>query len=97
MRADGEPIADVARRAGVNVEEHVDWLEEVEPQLATRLLAAEKGDVVGPVTVHDRFVVAVVRTRTSPTPEDETVLERVRRTARRPGCGACSQRPRGVA
>jgi hypothetical protein len=78
MRADGESIADVARRAAVEVEEHLEWLEEIDVDLATRFLAAGAGDVVGPVAVGDRFVVARLRARTPPSVEDEAVRERAR-------------------
>lgn len=81
LRADGEPIGDVARRAAVQVEERREWLEEVDADLATRFLAAGAGDVVGPVAVGERLVVAQLRARHPPSPEDEAVRERAQRAA----------------
>jgi hypothetical protein len=78
LRTDGEPIADVAARAGVTVEDSRAWLDEVEPELATRFLSADVGDVVGPVALEDRFVVATLRAKTPPSTEDDAVRDRAR-------------------
>lgn len=76
VRSDGDPLAEVAGRAGAAVEERADWLDEVDPELATRFLAADPGDLVGPVRVDDRFVLAHVRGKTPPDADDEDVRAR---------------------
>jgi hypothetical protein len=76
VRADGEPLADVAAQAGVESEERLDWLDEVDPELASRFFTAEAGDVVGPVPVGEQLVVAHVRAKTAPDEGDPDVRDR---------------------
>jgi hypothetical protein len=79
VRSDGLPLSEVARRAGVAVEAGDGFLDEAEPELATRLLAASPGDLIGPVATNDRFLLAQLRARTPPSPEDEAVRGRAAR------------------
>lgn len=81
VRVDGEPVAGVAERARLTVDEDECWLDELHPALATRFLAATPGELVGPVPVDDHFVVAHVLAKTPPSLEDETVRARARRAA----------------
>ena len=76
VRADGEPIEAVARRASLTVLEDECWLEELDPALATRFLAATTGDVVGPLSVEDGFVVVRVTSKTAPSLDDADVRAR---------------------
>jgi hypothetical protein len=76
VRSDGEPLAEVAARVGAVLDEREDWLDEIEPELATRFAAAETGTVVGPVPVETGFAVALLHARTPPTVDDEDVRER---------------------
>lgn len=76
VRTDGEPLADVAARVGAELEEWTDWLDEVQPELASRFFAAEEGDLVGPLASGDGFLLAHVRTRTPPDAGDEDVRDR---------------------
>jgi hypothetical protein len=76
VRSDGIPLAEVARRAGTEVEERDGFLDEAEPELAPRLMAANPGDVVGPIQSGDSFLLAQLRTRIAPTAEDEAVRAR---------------------
>jgi hypothetical protein len=76
VRSDGIPLAEVARRAGTEVEERDGFLDEAEPELAPRLMAANPGDIVGPIQSGDSFLLAQLRTRIAPTAEDEAVRAR---------------------
>ena len=76
VRADGDTLAAAAARAGAAVDECLDWLEEIEPALATRFVAAQPGDLLGPVASEKRFVVAHVRAKIAPTLDDPEVRER---------------------
>ncbi len=76
VRADGDPLADVAARIGAEVEERLDWMDEVEPELAARFLAAEAGDLVGPVPAAGGFVLVALHAKTQPTVDDDDVRTR---------------------
>jgi len=76
VRADGDPLEQLAARIGVDVEERLDWMEEVDPELGARFLAAEPGVLVGPALVGDGFVLAQVHAKTPPTADDEDVRTR---------------------
>jgi PPIC-type PPIASE domain len=81
IRADGEPIEAVAERASLPMLDDECWLEELDPALATRFLAATTGDVVGPISVEDGFVVVRVTSKTAPSLEDADVRARAREGA----------------
>jgi len=76
VRADGEPLADVAARIGADVEQRDDWLEDVEPELASRFFAAEERSLVGPVAADEGSLLAFVHAKTPPALEDEDVRAR---------------------
>jgi hypothetical protein len=81
IRADGDSLGAVADRAGLAVEKDECWLEELDPALGTRFLAATPGELVGPVPVGGGFVVAQVLAKTTPSLEDEDVRARAREAA----------------
>jgi len=60
VHEDGQPFADVAETAGVAIEEHDVWLEEADPALAPRLVAARPGELVAPLETSDGVLVAEV-------------------------------------
>jgi hypothetical protein len=76
VRADGDPLAAVATRVGSELVECLDWMDEVEPDLQARFLAAEPGDLVGPVPTEDGFALAELREKRSPSGDDEDVQAR---------------------
>jgi hypothetical protein len=76
VRADGESLAAIAERAGLTLLDHERWLDEIEPELGTRFLAATPGAIIGPVAVDGAFVVARVRSKTAPSLEDADVRAR---------------------
>ena len=76
VRTDGDSMAVVADRANVALEERVDWLDEVEPELASRFLAARPGDLLGPVPTGDRFRLALLQDKIPPSEDDEAVRQR---------------------
>jgi hypothetical protein len=81
VRADGDSLAAAADRARLELLEDDCWLDEVEPALAARLLAAKTGELVGPVAIEDGYVVAHVIEKTDPSLEDDTVRERAHEAA----------------
>lgn len=81
LRADGEALEAVAARAGMDLEAGDCWLDELDPTLGTRFLAATAGDVVGPVHVEDGFFVAHVTSKTAPSLDDADVRARAREAA----------------
>ncbi len=81
VRADGDSLDAVADRAGLEVERDECWLDELDPALGTRFLAATPGELVGPVAVDGGFVVAHVIAKTSPSLDDEDVRARAREAA----------------
>jgi hypothetical protein len=76
VRFDGDQLVDVAGRIGVEVDERLDWMDDVDAELATRFLAAEAGDLVGPVPAQDGFVLAQLHEKTPPSGNDEDVRAR---------------------
>jgi hypothetical protein len=76
VRSDGDPLADVAARIGLEVEERLDWMDEVDAELASRFLAAEAGNLVGPAPVEGGFVIAELHEKTPPNGDDEDVRAR---------------------
>jgi len=76
VRSDGDSLGTVAGRAGEVLEQRVDWLEGMEPGLASKLLAARPGDLVGPLPADGRLRLAVLRAKIPPSPHDDAVRER---------------------
>lgn len=76
VRADGESLTAVAERAGLTLLAHERWLDEIQPELGTRFLAATPGALIGPIAVDGAFVVARVRSKTAPSLEDADVRAR---------------------
>jgi hypothetical protein len=81
-------LADVGALARHRVIRTHGFLDDVLPEHRHRLLAAEPGCVVGPLSVDGRFHVTTVTNRAAPTLDDEHVAERARtalleQTARR--------------
>jgi hypothetical protein len=81
LRADGEALEAVAERAGLELESGDCWLDELDPALGTRFLAATAGDIVGPVNVENGFLVAHVTSKTAPSLDDADVRARAREAA----------------
>jgi hypothetical protein len=76
VRSDRDPLDAVAARAGVPLENRLDWLDEIDPELASRFLAAKPGDLVGPLPAGERFRLALLCEKRPPTVADEAVRER---------------------
>lgn len=76
VRDDGDTLAAVSARAGVMLEQRVEWLEQIEPALASGFLAARTGQLVGPVAARDRFRLALLLEKLAPSPDDELVRSR---------------------
>jgi hypothetical protein len=80
VRVDGRPLADVAEDAGAPLQESRILLDDAEPLLKPRLLAAADGELIGPyATESDHRLVHVVR-RIPPTLDDPQVRRRAEDT-----------------
>jgi len=73
VRVDGDPLAEVAKRIGADVDERDDWLDEVAPELQSRFFAVDEQGLIGPVAAGDTFVLAYVHSKAPPSAEDEDV------------------------
>jgi len=76
---DGRELADVAAEAGLAVSEERMYLDRADPQLAPRLTGAQAGELIGPVAVDGRLVLAFVTAREAPSAEDPDTRTRARR------------------
>lgn len=76
VRSDGHSLAQVAERIGAVLDEREDWLDEIEPELASRLVGSDSDSLVGPVPVETGFAIAQIRAKTPPAADDEDVRER---------------------
>jgi hypothetical protein len=78
VREDRLSPAEVAGRAGVPLEEHEAFLEDVEPGLSESLLSAPTGELVGPLRVGNAFALLRVNGKVAPTLADPVIQERLR-------------------
>jgi hypothetical protein len=76
VRVDGRAIADVAADVGAPVRHLSVLLADVEPNLKPSVLAAQPGDLVGPVENNGAFVLLAIHARTLPTATDHDLRER---------------------
>jgi hypothetical protein len=88
VRADGVRLSDVSDLAGVDVEQVETWVEEAEPALASLLIGACEGDLLGPVDVDEGALVVEIVEKLPVDASDPTIRARaaeavVARTLRR--------------
>lgn len=76
VRQEGVDLGTLAQEIGEATEDGVEFLEETEPEVRDILLSARPGELVGPVSVGDEFVLVSVRAKIPPQPDDPEVLER---------------------
>lgn len=76
VRQEGVDLGTLAQEIGEATEDGVEFLEEAEPEVRDILLSARPGELVGPVSVGDKFVLVSVRAKIPPEPDDPEVLER---------------------
>lgn len=76
VRQEGVDLGTLAQEIGEATEDGVEFLEEAEPEVRDILLSARPGELVGPVSVGDEFVLVSVRAKIPPVPDDPEVLER---------------------
>lgn len=73
VRDDGCDMAEVAADAGVELAEGSTYLEELEPGVRDRLLAAQKGELLGPLKDGEGWSLFEVLDKTLPSLEDEEI------------------------
>jgi hypothetical protein len=88
IREDGMPIAKAASVAKAKVVVDDVVLEDVGGPFKGRLLAAQPGDLVGPVEVEEGFAVTLVTERVPPSVDDREIRERARDRVERRTVGA---------
>ena len=92
VRLDGRELVDVGKDAGAEMWETSVLLDDAEPMLRTRLLAASVGELIGPLaTETDHRLVLLVR-RLSPTLDDPVVRRRAEQTINRRALAAAVNR-----
>jgi hypothetical protein len=75
-REDGDPLDELAARAGGQLVRLDAYLDDAPPALAAALLGAREGDVLGPLADDGRWLVALARRKTAPSVEDPAVRGR---------------------
>ena len=76
VRLDGRELADVAADAGAELRETCVLLDDVEPALRTRLLAARPGEIIGPLAAGTDHLLVHVVARVRPSLDDSEVRQR---------------------
>ena len=79
VREDGLSMAQVAERARVELHERHALVEEVEPSLSKTLLSAPPGELVGPVSMGDRFLLIQLDEKVVPGLDDPVIQDLVER------------------
>ena len=75
MRDDGRELEQVAADARARLDRRRLYLEETEPAWRDHLLGARAGDVVGPLSQDDGFVIVLVRNKALPDAGDDDVRQ----------------------
>jgi hypothetical protein len=88
IREDGLPIAKAATVAKTTVVSADVVLDDVDGTLSDRLVAAQPGDLVGPIETDDGFIVTLVTERVSPSAGDRQIRERAKELIERRTVGA---------
>ncbi len=76
VRQDGIDLGRLAEEIGEATEDRVTFLDDAEPEVRDVLLSARPGELVGPVSVGTEFMLAAVRAKIPPAPDDPEVLAR---------------------
>lgn len=76
VRADGVRLAEVSALAGIDVDDVDAWLEDEEPALASLLVGAREGELIGPVAVTDGLLIAEIVEKLPVDPADPAVRSR---------------------
>ncbi len=79
IRQDGRAIEEVARDAAAEPSDRRVYIDEVEPALRVRLLAANPGELLGPIQIGNEYRLVLVAARVLPRIDDEAVRERAAR------------------
>jgi hypothetical protein len=76
VRDDGTQLDEVAANANVALQNAAIYLDEVEPTLRDRFLAAEKGALIGPLNWANAFGLFLVEDKIIPAVEDPAIKRR---------------------
>lgn len=80
VRLDGRDLADVAADAAAGLHEISLLVDDIEPSLRTRLLAASPGELIGPVSTGSDYQLVVLVRRVAPSLDDPAVRSRAEET-----------------
>ncbi len=78
VREDGATLEEVAVELGTRLVERTRVFAETESELASRLAAASPGELVGPLTTDDGYLLARLRAKRPPSADDPLVVARAR-------------------
>ncbi|MCC6131997.1 MAG: hypothetical protein IT186_18905 [Acidobacteria bacterium] len=78
VKEDGLSLEEVAADAHVEVETGTRCIDDFEKPLRDRLLACQKGDLIGPIPSGGHFVLVSVLDKTLPSPSDPVLLQQAR-------------------
>jgi len=73
VREDGLALAEVAERAGVELEQVDALMQDVDPLIAKAILSTPSGELAGPLESADGFIVLQVHEKTAPTLADPVI------------------------
>jgi hypothetical protein len=76
VRQDGRELADVAADAGARLEDTSLLLDDAEPALRTRLMAAQSGELLGPLATGEHHRLVLVLRRVPPSRDDPALRRR---------------------
>lgn len=76
IRDDGMPLDEVAENAKTSVQTGRLYLDQIDPELWSPFLAAQKGELVGPIRWDDEFALFLIRDKILPSVDDPQVRER---------------------
>jgi hypothetical protein len=79
VREDGLGLAEVAERAGLELQPVDALMEDVDPLLARALLSTPSGELAGPLESAETFVVLEVREKTAPSLADPLIRDLLER------------------
>ena len=80
IQEDGEEMSVVAAGAGAEVREGTFYLEELEPGISDHVLAARKGELLGPLRTGEGFVLVDVLAKRLASVDDEEIRTRAERS-----------------
>lgn len=80
IQDDGEDVAEVAEGAGAELEQGTFFLEEMDRSIGDHILAAKKGELLGPLQSGEGYAVVLVTDKVLASADDEAIRARAERS-----------------